>query len=122
MPPSKPTVILSCGGIRLHPKRRQAFVSKQEIHLTGKGFNLLRLLLEAGGDVVERADAIQAVWARPDASRTIDVHISRIRAALGGEVPRLVTVKGMGWRMETGDPTWAVSPQVNGRRRKRRAA
>jgi len=113
---------LSCGRIRLYPKRHQAFISKQEIHLTGKGFNLLRLLMEAGGDVVERADAIQAVWGRQDASRTIDVHISRIRAALGPEAPRLVTVKGMGWRMETWAATWAVSPSVPGRRRNRRAA
>ena len=73
------------------------------ITLTPKEFDLLRALLEAKGRVLSREFLLDHVWgyARADEieSRTVDVHVRRLRAKLGGEGGRILTVKGVGYRL-----------------------
>ena len=74
------------------------------VELTPKEFDLLQTLLEAAGRVLSREHLLNRVWgyARADEieSRTVDVHIRRLRAKLGVEERRIATIKGVGYRFD----------------------
>lgn len=67
---------------------------------------VLRYLAESGGRVVSRDELLQRVWGldpKGVTTRTVDVHVARIREKLGddADAPRIiVTVRGVGYRME----------------------
>ena len=67
---------------------------------------LLQTLMESAGRVLSRERLLSRVWgyARADEieSRTVDVHVRRLRAKLGDEGRRIATVKSVGYRFETG--------------------
>jgi two-component system, OmpR family, phosphate regulon response regulator PhoB len=98
---------LTVGGLSLDVARHVATVQGRPVELTPKEFDLLHALLDAAGRVLSREHLLNRVWgyARADAieSRTIDVHIRRLRAKLGAEERRITTIKGVGYRLETGD-------------------
>jgi DNA-binding response OmpR family regulator len=75
--------------------------------LTPKEFDLLHALLDAAGRVLSREHLLNRVWGYAHAdeieSRTVDVHIRRLRAKLGAEERRIATIKGVGYRYETED-------------------
>jgi len=97
--------LLSVGGVRLDPSRHLATVDGRAVELTPKEFDLLHALLAAAGRVLSREHLLNRVWgyARADEieSRTVDVHIRRLRAKLGAEERRIATIKGVGYRFET---------------------
>src|SRR5262245_46265233 len=74
------------------------------VSLTPKEFDLLRALAEARGRVLSREILLDRVWGYAAASeiesRTVDVHVRRLRVKLGEEGRRLVTVKSVGYRLE----------------------
>jgi len=96
---------LSVGGVRLDPSRHLTTVDGRAVELTPKEFDLLHALLAAAGRVLSREHLLNRVWgyARADEieSRTVDVHIRRLRAKLGAEERRIATIKGVGYRFET---------------------
>ncbi len=65
---------------------------------------LLQTLVQAKGRVLNRDFLLERVWGYDRAaeieSRTVDVHIRRLREKLGVEAPRIVTVKGAGYRFD----------------------
>ena len=71
-----------------------------------KEFDLLCALMRANGRVLNRDQILETVWGYSNAvdieSRTVDVHIRRLREKLGNEYTRIVTVKGVGYRFEAG--------------------
>jgi len=98
--------ILTGGGIHLDPARHQVTVAGAPVELTPKEFELLQALLESAGRVLSREHLLSKVWgyARADEieSRTVDVHVRRLRAKLGDESRRIATVKSIGYRFEAG--------------------
>ena len=75
----------------------------QEPKLTFKEFNLLKLLVQNSGRVLSRDKILDAVWGYNyyGESRTVDVHIRRIRKKLGPKVDEyLDTVIGVGYRFK----------------------
>ena len=97
-------VPLAVGGITLNGATHQATVSGQTLTLTPKEFDLLRALLEARGRVLSREFLLDRVWGYARAgeieSRTVDVHVRRLRAKLGSEGERILTVKNVGYRLD----------------------
>ncbi|HKZ07478.1 MAG TPA: response regulator [Methylomirabilota bacterium] len=95
---------LTVGGIALDEATHQASAGGQALSLTPKEFDLLRALLEARGRVLSREFLLDRVWgyARADEieSRTVDVHVRRLRAKLGPEGQRILTVKNVGYRLD----------------------
>ena len=64
-------------------------------------FELLRFLAERPGRVFSRAALLQEVWGYDfyGGTRTVDVHVRRLRAQLGAEHEHLIeTVRGVGYR------------------------
>jgi phosphate regulon transcriptional regulator PhoB len=98
---------LAVGGITLDGGTHQATVSGRPLALTPKEFDLLRALLEARGRVLSREFLLDRVWGYARAgeieSRTVDVHVRRLRAKLGPEGERILTVKNVGYRLDPGD-------------------
>ena len=72
--------------------------------LTRKEFELLQALVDARGRVLSREFLLERVWGYAAAaeieSRTVDVHVRRLRVKLGREGRRLLTVMGVGYRLD----------------------
>jgi DNA-binding response OmpR family regulator len=102
--PAEAPAVLASGGICLDTSRHVASVTGQPLSLTPKEFDLLRALLEAGGRVLSREHLLDRVWGYARAgeieSRTVDVHVRRLRAKLGDQGRRIATVKSVGYRLE----------------------
>ena len=75
-------------------------VAGQEITLSYKEYALLLALLKAEGKVVNRDTLLTDIWGEfYDESRTLDVHIRKLRVKLG-EAGRLIhTIKNVGYRL-----------------------
>jgi two-component system phosphate regulon response regulator PhoB len=95
---------LAAGGITLDASRHQVTAGGAPITLTPKEFELLQALMESAGRVLSREHLLNRVWgyARADAieSRTVDVHVRRLRAKLGDAGSRITTIKTIGYRFE----------------------
>ena len=92
------------GPIVLDPGRHTVTVRGAPVALTPKEFDLLQVLLEAAGRVLSRQHLLTRVWGYAHAdeieSRTVDVHVRRLRAKLGDDGRRIATVKSVGYRFE----------------------
>jgi DNA-binding response OmpR family regulator len=76
-------------------------VDRRPLDLTYKEFELLRYLAERPGRVFTRPTLLREVWGYDfyGGTRTVDVHVRRLRAKLGPEHESLVeTVRGVGYR------------------------
>lgn len=76
-------------------------VDGKEIDLTATEFNLLVTLVERRGRVQSRSQLLEAVWnANPTIqTRTVDMHVQRLRAKLGSAGDLIETVRGFGYRL-----------------------
>jgi DNA-binding response OmpR family regulator len=72
------------GELEIRPDQYQAFVSGQSIGLTRREFELLQLLAEAHGQVIEREEIYQKVWgyAMAHGDRSVDVFVRKLRQKL----------------------------------------
>jgi DNA-binding response OmpR family regulator len=80
---------------------RRVVVAGREVVLTRREFDLLADLLRHRGRVRTRERLLEGVWGYdyPGETRTVDVHVRRLRQKLGPEIePRLETVVGVGYR------------------------
>lgn len=98
-------VLRRIGELEVDEAKYQVRVGGTPVELTVKEFDLLCALIQAKGRVLNREQILESVWGYANAidieSRTIDVHIRRLREKLGSESQRVVTVKGVGYRFET---------------------
>ena len=89
------------GPLSINTESYQVFVSGRVLDLTYKEFELLRFLIQRPGRVFTRGDLLQQVWGYNfyGGTRTVDVHVRRLRAKLGSEHEGLIqTVRGVGYR------------------------
>ena len=96
------TDTLAVGVIELDRERFTARVEGRLVELTWKEFELLRVLIEAQGRVVRREVLMGQVWGYSIGveSRTLDVHVRRLRKKLGDEGQRILTLRGVGYRLD----------------------
>ena len=94
--------VLSVGPISLDAQAHRVTVEGREIELTATEFKLLRTLMEREGRVQSRTELLQVVWqAQPDIqTRTVDMHIQRLRTKLGPAGDLVETVRGFGYRLK----------------------
>ncbi|MER5218571.1 response regulator transcription factor [Streptomyces sp. NPDC002838] len=88
------------GPIQLDPRTRKVFVHGGEVRITRKEFDLLTMLLEEPGAVVERQEIMSRVWDENwfGSTRTLDVHVGSLRTKLGS-AEWIETVRGVGYRL-----------------------
>lgn len=93
------------GTLEVDDAKHQVRLAGRVVDLTVKEFALLSALMQAKGRVLNREQILEVVWGYANAvdveSRTVDVHVRRLREKLRDESRRIVTVKGVGYRFET---------------------
>ncbi len=92
--------------LRIDVDSRRVWSGEDEVALTGKEFDLLRILLAERDKVVSRERLMAEVWDENwyGSTKTLDVTLGRLRHKLDGVgVPeRIVAVRGVGFRLEAG--------------------
>ena len=88
------------GSLQVLPARRQVLIGEQEVLLTPKEFDILRLLISHPGLVMSRGQIQDQVWGMEylGETRTVDVHIRTLRQKLGVCGELIETVRGVGYR------------------------
>jgi DNA-binding response OmpR family regulator len=96
--------VLEIGDLRIEPKSFRVSVAGNQVRLRLKEFQLLVALAERQGQLATRQVLADEVWGYEHlpSSRTIDVHIRRLRQAIEdpSEYVYIHTVHGMGYRFE----------------------
>ncbi len=93
--------IIRSGEVVVDEETYTAKVSGRILDLTFKEFELLKFLAQHPGRVFSRAQLLQEVWGYDyfGGTRTVDVHVRRLRAKLGPENETLIgTVRNVGYR------------------------
>ena len=94
--------VVKAGALEIDFGRYTVSIRKRTVELTSKEFDLLKALMLAKGRALTREYLLDRVWGYDQASeiesRTVDVHVRRLREKLGPEAKRIVTVKNVGYR------------------------
>ena len=103
-PPAQ-TGPLSAGDLEVRSDQFQAFAAGRSAELTRREFEVLQLLAEARGRVLQREEIYQAVWgyAMAHGDRSVDVFVRKVRQKLEAVSPRwsyIHTHFGVGYRFE----------------------
>jgi len=96
---------LVAGPVSIDRTAHRAYLDGEEMNLTATEYRLLEILLERRGRAQSRAQLLESVWeAQPDIqTRTVDMHVQRLRAKLGDEADLIETVRGLGYRFRGPD-------------------
>ena len=92
---------LGIGPLRIDRAAHRVTVEGTEVELTPTEYKLLLTLAERRGRVQARAHLLETVWeAAPDIqTRTVDMHVQRLRTKLGAAGGLIETVRGFGYRL-----------------------
>ena len=94
--------VLKVGELTVNPENYQVYVRGRPLDLTYKEFELLKFLAQRPGRVCDRDLLLREVWGYDyyGGTRTVDVHIRRLRAKLGAEHEALIeTKRNVGYRL-----------------------
>lgn len=98
--------LLRVGPIAIDRAAHKVQVDGLDIDLTPTEYRLLLTLAERRGRVQARAHLLETVWeAAPDIqTRTVDMHVQRLRTKLGAAGELIETVRGFGYRLKAAQP------------------
>lgn len=101
--------VVSAGIITIETRQWRVSVSGTPIDLTYIEYLLLKALVLERGKVISRETLLERVWRYGNVSmletRTVDVHIGRLRKKLGEAGNLIITVRNVGYRMAF-SPEW----------------
>ena len=98
--------VVRLGDLRIDTDTYKVTAAGRALDLTFKEFELLRFLATHPGRVYTRPALLREVWGYDfyGGTRTVDVHVRRLRAKLGAEHEHLIeTVRSVGYRIRGGD-------------------
>jgi two-component system phosphate regulon response regulator PhoB len=98
--------LLRVGPITIERAAHRVSVEGAEVELTPTEYRLLLTLAERRGRVQARGHLLETVWeAAPDIqTRTVDMHVQRLRSKLGVAGELIETVRGFGYRLKVAQP------------------
>jgi DNA-binding response OmpR family regulator len=102
---SQPNHLIEHGRYRFDLQNRRAFVDGQLVEMTDKDFEVASCLFNNLGRILSRSFLLETVWGVSSDlnTRTVDVHVSRVRKALGISAEsgfRVKTIYQHGYRLE----------------------
>lgn len=100
---SAPPEVMAFGILRIDTVRYEVTLDNEVLDLTFKEYELLRFLAANPGRVFTRDLLLSRVWGEDyyGGTRTVDVHIRRIRVKLGSEYETCIgTVRNVGYRFQ----------------------
>ena len=91
---------VTVGCLQMDADAYRVWVDKKEVELTVLEFNLLKAFVQRKGRAQSRVQLLDEVWGIHAAitTRTVDVHIKRLRDKLGAAGDYIETVRGVGYR------------------------
>lgn len=95
--------VLAAGGLRVHLDAMRVVMDGRDVPLTPTEFRLLARLLEGRGRTQSRRRLLEDAWPKDaidphrPGSRTVDMHVRRLRAKLGPAGSCIETVRGFGY-------------------------
>ena len=97
----RPQQTLVVGQLSVDAGSREARVGSDLLELRPKAFDLLLALVEHAGLVMSRDQLLDLVWGYgfPGGTRTVDAHISHLRARLVGSDIIIETHRGIGYKL-----------------------
>jgi two-component system alkaline phosphatase synthesis response regulator PhoP len=98
---SRSEKVLRVGRLEIYPERREARVAGRELSLRAKEFDLLSAFAERPGFVLSRERLLEHVWGFDFAgeTRTVDVHVARLRDKLTDSGAIIATVWNVGYKL-----------------------
>ena len=97
--------VLRAGPLSVDVNSHQVFLEEEELQLTPTEFRLLMILVERKGRTQSRQKLLEHAWSLESSiseriqTRTVDMHIGRLRAKLGSAGDWVETVRGFGYRL-----------------------
>jgi two-component system, OmpR family, alkaline phosphatase synthesis response regulator PhoP len=93
--------VSAVGALQVDRARHVVRCAGKLVHLTAKEFALLTALLDARGRVLSRQALLEDVWgySYAEGTRTVDVHVRRLREKMPAFAESIVTVKSLGYRI-----------------------
>ena len=87
-------------GVILDPSTREVFCEGQPVEVTTFEFDILEMLMRSAGRVLSRDALMERLYNRKATpfDRSIDMHISHLRRKLDRDLPRIKTVRGVGYQ------------------------
>jgi DNA-binding response OmpR family regulator len=102
-PGSEPAGAFRCGPLEIDPERAEAHDGALRATLSPREVRILRLLCREPGRIVSRRTLLRDAWDMNNAdqveTRTVDVHIAKLRKKLGAHGELIETVRGQGYRL-----------------------
>ena len=108
--------VIRSGEVVVDDARYTAKLGGRPLDLTFKEFELLKFLAQHPGRVFTREQLLQEVWGYDyfGGTRTVDVHVRRLRAKLGPENEVLIgTVRNVGYRFVLPPPEKGATPSAS---------
>jgi two-component system phosphate regulon response regulator PhoB len=95
--------IVAVGPLQIDRSHHRVTAAGQHVELTATEFKLLLTLASRRGRVQSRAQLLEDVWeAAPDVqTRTVDMHVQRLRSKLGDAADLIETIRGFGYRIRS---------------------
>lgn len=95
--------VMSIGGLVINSDARQVLLDGRPVDLTFKEFELLRTLAASPGRAFSREELLKGIWGYDyfGGTRTVDVHVRRLRAKIEGSRRYIETVHSVGYRFVT---------------------
>lgn len=110
-----PRRVYEIPGLRIDFDKRSVFIEEVDVILTHKEFELLAYLVQRPDRALSRDNLLEHVWdlSYTGGTRTVDVHVQRLRKKLGPAAAHVVTVKNIGymWVPEPGESAGIPSAQ-----------
>jgi DNA-binding response OmpR family regulator len=97
----RPEQAMTLGQLTVDPASREARVGERLLDMRPKAFDLLLALVEHRGLVMSRDQLLDLVWGYdfPGGTRTVDAHISHLRASLESSDVTIETYRGIGYKL-----------------------
>lgn len=98
--------VIEYGPFKINMDRFEAHHYKENMGLTKKELELLRMLMENQDRVLTRDFLLDRVWGYEYCTdpRTVDVHIGHLRHKMGNDANYIQTIRGLGYKWTT--PSW----------------
>ena len=99
--PENKSLIVS-DGLQIDVAGRNVFVDGEKVNMTPKEYELLFFLAKNNGIAITREQLLSKVWGYDfyGDDRTVDTHIKMLRSSLGKYREKIVTLRGLGYKIE----------------------
>jgi DNA-binding response OmpR family regulator len=99
--PAPENVAVDAGALHIDPMAREASIDGNALTLTPREFDLLIFFAQNPGRVATRDELLRKVWGYDylGDTRTVDVHVRRLRIKLGAHSRMIETVTGVGYKL-----------------------